>query len=523
LADRNVCPTACSCNVDAGRHTNYRVRHPRRGFTLIFVGVLIFVLLGLAALVIDLGLATLARRQMQAAVNTAALEGLRFRDDLPKDWQDPTNAPPGLVATIGAGNWPQTPYRSGNVSPEWQDFREKARRWAASNVAGQALPLVPSGAAGPSNQVVQPGDTTGGIPIPQFSGGIPFQGTSFSASQQYTGVAGAYYSPNSSTSARTLQPNYTSSQQRDATSGDMVSGKYDSTSSTHTEDRTTYSRSDFTPNTDGSSTTSDPDSSFLVRMRLSSEGYDGSDAVHTSGPTVPYLFGRARTAGGPNPAATWNSIGNGITVRATAIADGRPVMSVGMLGAGFNGVTDFVLTETFWSADWDNNPATPGANGIETVGISIASSQISWIPSNASNSSVAGNTASPPNNSLFVVGQSPPGLGAAATISTTEGYTPIVGDIRASNGNSGTIPCIIGFAHVQVSMTPTGNYTLTRRRSQVASENVSVGLVAVSHLQPSVATFDVNNLFMHCFAIATPSSPNAALPLLGPALVRAIP
>lgn len=57
-----------------------RIRR-RRGSALPLVAILILALLGMTALVVDLGLARLARRQMQAVTNSAALEGLRRRDD----------------------------------------------------------------------------------------------------------------------------------------------------------------------------------------------------------------------------------------------------------------------------------------------------------------------------------------------------------------------------------------------------------------------------------------------------------
>ena len=41
--------------------------------------MMFFGLMGLAALVIDMGFARLAQRQMQTAVDSAALEGLRWQ------------------------------------------------------------------------------------------------------------------------------------------------------------------------------------------------------------------------------------------------------------------------------------------------------------------------------------------------------------------------------------------------------------------------------------------------------------
>jgi len=59
-------------------------RHKRRrGYTLVFFVMLLFGLMAMAALVIDIGFARLAQRQMQTAADSAALEGLRFRDEIP--------------------------------------------------------------------------------------------------------------------------------------------------------------------------------------------------------------------------------------------------------------------------------------------------------------------------------------------------------------------------------------------------------------------------------------------------------
>ena len=47
----------------------------RRGVVLTWFAVLLFALLPLMMLIVHLGMVTLTRRQMQTAVNTAALEG----------------------------------------------------------------------------------------------------------------------------------------------------------------------------------------------------------------------------------------------------------------------------------------------------------------------------------------------------------------------------------------------------------------------------------------------------------------
>ena len=74
----------------------------RAGYALVLFLMMVFGLMGLAALVIDMGFARLAQRQMQTAVDSAALEGLRWRDvdatgDLPQGWL----ADPDFLAQTG--------------------------------------------------------------------------------------------------------------------------------------------------------------------------------------------------------------------------------------------------------------------------------------------------------------------------------------------------------------------------------------------------------------------------------------
>jgi len=52
-------------------------RNRRSGYVMVLLAMLLFGLLAMAALVIDLGFARLAQRQMQSAADAAALEGLR--------------------------------------------------------------------------------------------------------------------------------------------------------------------------------------------------------------------------------------------------------------------------------------------------------------------------------------------------------------------------------------------------------------------------------------------------------------
>jgi hypothetical protein len=127
----------------------------------------------------------------------------------------------------------------------------------------------------------------------------------------------------------------------------MVSGTYrddltpDGLPVRHIE-ASNYERDDFIPDPGAPSP---PGSAFLVRMRRTNELFTSSSGESSSGPPIPYLFGRA-TLLGPEAKA------RGITVRATAIADARRAMSVGLPSAAVSpplpGVTPFSIERSFW-------------------------------------------------------------------------------------------------------------------------------------------------------------------------------
>ena len=54
----------------------------RRGYVLTYFAMLAFVLMSVAALVIDVGFSFVTRRQMQTAVGSAALEGFTLASSL---------------------------------------------------------------------------------------------------------------------------------------------------------------------------------------------------------------------------------------------------------------------------------------------------------------------------------------------------------------------------------------------------------------------------------------------------------
>ncbi|MBN8732689.1 MAG: Tad domain-containing protein [Acidobacteria bacterium] len=211
---------------------------------LVQVFLLILGFCALAALTVDLGYVTLTRVQMQNAVDAAALEGLRYRDD------------PTLSA---------------------EEKRARAAEFANGFFAD-------NGTA-----------TTGAGPVIGMSAGV----SDLNALQTIESLG--YYKPALKANADN-EPG-----------GDVVTGSFEA-GQPGLEDAA-YKRDDFT---------NAGDRALLVRMRRSNEAFD--DVTRSGGPALPFFFGRVTTmqpnAGGYNPRM------DGITVRATAIAEARPVRQV---------------------------------------------------------------------------------------------------------------------------------------------------------------------------------------------------
>ncbi len=70
----------------------------RTGYVIVLLAMMLFGLMAMAALVIDLGFARLAQRQMQTAASAAALEGLRGEGDSSLTYGDRQTAAEQLIA-----------------------------------------------------------------------------------------------------------------------------------------------------------------------------------------------------------------------------------------------------------------------------------------------------------------------------------------------------------------------------------------------------------------------------------------
>ena len=295
------------------RHHTRRTKRP--GYVLVLFVMMFFGLMGLAALVIDMGFARLAQRQMQSAVDSAALEGLRWRDQFPI-W---LSTDPEFLA-MRPGFQPASP-SSGDI--------DCARRLLASRVVSYRTPgstFTDSGMF--SDYVDGAGGTVfyGAGPVVNFSGGIG--PPEWAASQLMQPGNPPVYQPQRADRTPGLELNLNTN----ATEGDMVAGTYGSNPSYQpapggwNDENSSYGRCDFTPALPGSSASS----AFLVRMRRTNNlnGLDQEPGISSSGPTLPVLFGRgsmmARSGGSGQL-----SVSSGITVRATAIASTGPARTVG--------------------------------------------------------------------------------------------------------------------------------------------------------------------------------------------------
>jgi Tfp pilus assembly protein PilV len=464
----------------------------RAGYALVLFVMMFFGLMGLAALVIDMGFARLAQRQMQTAVDSAALEGLRFRDDIPSDWYTPGNPTyDAIVAACGA--CPESTYDPSNS--QWQAWIDKARRWAASQMVANMF----------SDYVDSSGKTVhyGAGPVVNFSGGI--DPTELAASQLMQPGSPPVYQPAG------LALNATGNAQE----GDMVAGTYGSNlaysqqnpmSSADEDDN--YNRRDF-QNTSNQA--------FLVRMRrtpLSNVpgSLDNAPGVSSGGPTLPLLFGRGGLMA-RSGSSDQLSVTSGITVRAAAIAAAGPAAGLGQTpyevgrakaagppyqGTDANnnpvnipGTTPFSITVGAWNSMPANVPEAFQSSG--------GSGDVQWFGNSPTNVIQIGQSVSVMGGTSTTLA-----IGGVAGTPTQSGYVPIYAVVPLG-GQSSTI---IGFGYVRWNWdAASGTLTLTKGSTgtyPVGCGNVSGVLVLA--LPASFSQQDVATLFqLHAGAATDPS------------------
>lgn len=481
------CWTAVKSTQDRWRLRRRRLRcdAPRGGNVLVVFAFLVFTAMAMAALVIDLGFARLTQHQMQTAAETAALEGLSFRDDLPAAWRPNGTTAPQLPAALVSQCGPQPATAYDPTTQPWQQWCDCARRYAASTVVnltfddnlnpadGDSLQL----GAGPILSVADPiGDAelnAGGVVPPPVA-------------------PSSVYKPN-------LQSNPSN-----AIIGDLAAGQYSFNSSYSTaaveDEDAAYNRRDFAPDSPGGTV---PETGFLARLRRSSEDLTAESGIASNGPTLPFLFGRgslmARSSANPGDL----TISSGISVRATAIAAAGSVtfpmpgstpttVQIGhVLAVGpvdpvnrIMGVAPFGLTATYWSSLVNPANTAPGAN-TATVNPATGIITSALVPP-------GGGTTNPNTTEAGVVGANQAILTtigqifAAATNDTPMGQSPTLYAYVPIYDTIGTTPrTIVAFAFIkwtyttgQLSLTVPWNASQNRPADRIASENATASLAA---------------------------------------------
>ena len=440
---------------------DWQNNHARSGNVLVLFAFLVFAALSMAALVVDIGTARLTQMQMQTVADSAALTGLRYRDDIPAAWQPSTGYTPNLPAGLVAACGPQPSSTYDPTNAQWQVWINAARRFTAGQIVADTFDDDLNPSDGDPMQF-------GAGPIIDFSGNVG--DSSLAAGQLITVPSPAVYKPN-------LQANTSN-----VADGDLVAGTYgwnqayQNANPTATQDEgADYSRRDFVPD---NPTGSVAETGFLVRLRRSNENFTSSTGVASNGPALSFLFGRGSLMARSSSNPTDLTVASGITVRAAAIAaagsaslgtSGGTTTTVPyghVLSAGpadtvdiIRGVAPFGLTATYWSS-LNNSANQTGGQDAPTVNPStgIITSSLPPQPGAASNpNTVEAGVAGTNQTALVTIGQiytaagndSP--LGASPTLLV---YVPIYDTIGT------TARTIVGFGFVQWTYT-TGQLSVT--------------------------------------------------------------
>ena len=342
---------------------------PRQGTVLVLFAMLIFALMAMAALAVDMGLLIDTQRQMQSAADSAALEGLRWRDD--------TTA-------------------SSLLNPSQPTYtQDQVRRQLASDLATRIFDYRLRSDGDHTNPPLSDNSydpmQVGAGPVLLYSGGTT-QAYALQLVQVPAQPFDHVYKPSAFSSAsasltfQPLQLNSSSNLQN----GDLVAGTFGtnpsySSSNTANEDKL-YNRRDFVPTPSGGTpatalpswpgcggpitsrvwTTCPAPARSVRRCRSCSRG---SLITASSDPTL-------------NPNG-YNPRRDGLTVRGTGIANATPAKMVGpafppglfptapasSLGTnGMNGLAPFALSVAFWNSLAGQTQVTVQANGQITTG-----------------------------------------------------------------------------------------------------------------------------------------------------------
>ncbi|MBM82795.1 MAG: hypothetical protein CMJ78_19715 [Planctomycetaceae bacterium] len=443
----------------------------RRGQSLILMFFVFLALIGVLALTLDFGFVMLSRRQMQTGVNTAAIEGLRGRG----------------LANFDANN-------------------ETLRRNNARNI----LQLTYD-----DDFDLSTNNTTVGAGIDSsLIQGNGFQSTTI-------GPANTTLSENLANRANFIfRPNNFQLNAANLDHGDMLVGRYQS-NAVHSEDAA-YLRPDFDP----TGTTA-----FLIRMRRTHNpaGLDEVTDVSSRGGGLPLMLARMSFLRAEDASAPYSIRRDGVTVRATAIADSVPARSVGVsnmtLAPPIVGAAPISISLADWQALTVNTSYDLSrTNGDLLTGTTVVANTrrvLANQPLFACQTQASIEQAWPEPN-LLADGTNAE-FYAAIFNTTTSATTRVSEDL------------LIGFVRIQLNRTG-ANYTLTPLPQITAAEN-AVSLPAIgwqqavrTQLQSNATFAALNNAdqtvaLAELITIAFQQSDSLAINdngLLTPALVRAI-
>ncbi len=431
-----------------------------RGVVLLLVALLSFSFFAILAWVIDLGFARLSHVQMDVATSAAALEGLRFRDEV----------------TI--------------PNPIERDFQ---RRSMASYLAG--LPFdedLYSHDLSPYDDALQ----LGAGPVISMDDG--FMGK-VHAGRLVQPSPSPVYKPRSSEwtphSPLALELNIAN-----APHGDLVTGNLSDAVRIPIENKI-YLRNDFTPSA-GVDEASHANA-FLVRMRRTTDplGIDRIPGASSSGPPIPFVFGMGTSIQMAHGEA-YNPRIDGITVRATSIAQSQPVMTVGRPDPVFQlpGFAPFHIPDDVWN-DFGVLPL-----GVTAIEIDPPTGEIRV----AGGGPLVGQFFQTLRAPLHLADTLLPIAVEDGSISKWGTYVPISFPILAEDD---LLPRVIGFGSVQLTLTDTSSEpwlaNLERLPSGIAETNATANLAGYN-LASKAALFLV--VMEHYRALVDP--------LLAPALAR---
>lgn len=443
-------------------------RASRRGAALVMFAMIVFALMGIAAVAIDLGLASLTQVQMQTAVDTAALEGVQLRD-----------------------------------FHEYRHLSNKYRRPRAAEL----VRMVFDDDMHPTGGIVPGEEGAPGLPPDDEDRGNFGAGPIVTLTQtpgMEPGISSLLGTTPAVYDDPDIQPNLAN--QKD---GDLVSGRFEPDPDLGSIEFDDYSRTDYEHA--GDLLEARKALAFLVRMRRSNDPGDMQAGVATSAPTLPFLFGTASTVQSAD-GGSYDPRVDGITVRATAIAAARPALAVGphpidedgnripsrawptSPDRNIRGVTPFALSAQFWTETLTyNESSNEGEQRLVTITDFDADGYPDLVHGGTSLIGRWSKQTSPVGTEVVSELVSIPS--EYTSINWLETYFPIYDEIEATAG--GTTERIVGYGYGKVRLSLVPGQLILRKGIFVLDEAAQGGQPACNVIVAA------DNASAHLSSVAT--------------------